>query len=1340
LGVHNVFQNSPDEEADQYVVRNRPGAAKAPVFQKGVEMNPTTHPEAQIRTPGPWRRLAWLPIPLLIAAILVLKALDWQTAHESEFLLMLFNFVFSTLASLLVVVLFGRSFLARATPGLLLFGSGVLLWGAAGTLVPALLAHGLNVTISVHNILVCLSALCQLAGAILSLKPRSSFREAVLPLTVAYAGALGVVLLVTVLGLEGRFPVFFVQGMGGTPLRQVVLGSATMMFAGAAVLLWTINRRVPTAFLRWYGPALLLVATGLFGIMIESVHGGALSWAGRAAQFLGGAYMLVAALASVRESGAWKVTLSEALEHARGAERASEERYRLLAETMLQGVVHQDADGKIIDMNPSAEQILGKNREQFLGSSSVNEEHYTIRENGERFPGAEHPSMVALRTGLPVRGEIMGVFNPKLGDYRWISIDAVPMFPPGETNPSEVYTVFEDITDRKQSEEALQESETRFRIMANAMPQLAWIARADGHIFWYNQRWYNYTGTTPEQMEGWGWQSVHDPVELPKVLERWQSSISTGEPFDMTFPLRGADGVFRSFLTRGFPLKDASGRVQQWFGTNTDVSELKRVEEALREQSAAALRLSEQEFRSLAEAMPQIVWATRPDGWNIYFNQQWVDYTGMTMEESYGHGWNKPFHPDDKQRAWDAWQRAIQNNERYSLECRLRRADGVYRWWLIRGEPMRGATGEILKWFGTCTDIEEIKRAEILLHEANALLEQRVVERTAALRESEALYRSIGESIDYGVWVCDPTGRNTYASESFLKLVGITQEQCSNFGWGDLLHPDDAERTIAAWQECVRTGDKWDIEHRFRGVDGQWHHVLARGVPVRNVQGEIISWAGINLDISRLKQAEESLRETRDYLENLLNYANAPIIVWDSTFRITRFNQAFERLTGLTADEVTGKPLEILFPDNSRDESIRLIENALSGERWETVEIPILHVNGSVRTVLWNSANILDKNNTKVVATIAQGQDITERKKAEEALRESEERLRFALETSHIGAWDLDLVDHTAFRSLEHDRIFGYQELLAEWTYEMFLEHVLPEERENVDGVFRQAIECRSEWNFECRIRRVDGEVRWIWAAGRHSHEASETPQRIAGVVQDITERKKAEMALQKTHDELAKLVEERTRELSEKEVLLKEVHHRVKNNLQVISSLVSLQADGSRDETVREVLKDVTYRVRSMALVHEKLYQSSDLARIDFAEYSRGLLNYLWRAHGDTTAAVQLKFKLESLSLPIDIAVPCGLILNELAGNALKHAFRGRNEGEVTVSLHQTANGHICLRVRDNGVGLPSGFDWRQPSSLGLRLVQMLSKQIDAEVEVHQEEGTEFAVILQVDRLEDEC
>jgi len=140
-----------------------------------------------------------------------------------------------------------------------------------------------------------------------------------------------------------------------------------------------------------------------------------------------------------------------------------------------------------------------------------------------------------------------------------------------------------EIQRRQRAEAALRESEEKLQLLADTIPQLAWMARPDGHIFWYNRRWYEYTGTTPEQMEGWGWQAVHDPEVLPRVLERWKGSIANGEPFDMVFPLRGADGQFRPFLTRVNPLRDEQGHILYWFGTNTDISEIKRMEEALRE-------------------------------------------------------------------------------------------------------------------------------------------------------------------------------------------------------------------------------------------------------------------------------------------------------------------------------------------------------------------------------------------------------------------------------------------------------------------------------------------------------------------------------------------------------------------------------------------------------------------------------------------------------------------------------------------------------------------------------------------------------------------------------------
>lgn len=196
---------------------------------------------------------------------------------------------------------------------------------------------------------------------------------------------------------------------------------------------------------------------------------------------------------------------------------------------------------------------------------------------------------------------------------------------------------------------------------------------------------------------------------------------------------------------------------------------------------------------------------------------------------------------------------------------------------------------------------------------------------------------------------------------------------------------------------------------------------------------------------------------------------------------------------------------------------------------------------------------------------------------------------------------------------------------------------------------------------------------------------------------------------------------------LVEKDTLLKEIHHRVKNNLQIISSLISLQSSKITDPDQRRLFQDTRDRVKSMALVHEKLYQSKDLGRVEMAEYTRQLLNDLFQIHGATAAKLQLHLELEPVLLPVDFAIPCGLILNELTTNAIKHAFHERPSGRISVQLRVTAEGTVQLTFADDGQGFADHVDWRQADTLGLQLVRMLTDQLRGTIEMVNGRGSTF-------------
>ncbi|MEF8705852.1 MAG: PAS domain-containing protein [Candidatus Accumulibacter sp. UW27] len=307
-----------------------------------------------------------------------------------------------------------------------------------------------------------------------------------------------------------------------------------------------------------------------------------------------------------------------------------------------------------------------------------------------------------------------------------------------------------------------------------------------------------------------------------------------------------------------------------------------------------------------------------------------------------------------------------------ALEARVLWPDGSLHWIHLRGRVFNDARGHPARLIGVVAEITARLEAE------------------QKLRRSEALYRGIGESIDYGVWVCEPDGRNVYASESFLRMLGITQAQCSDFGWGDVLHPDDAAATLAAWQACVRSGTHWNREHRFRGADGNWHHVLARGVPIRDGEDHIIWWAGINLDITSLKQAQEEVRSNEQRLRLATEATGVGVWEWQlSTGRI-RWDAQMFRLYGIPPTDdgfvsYSDWSAKVLAEDLPRQEEI--LQDVVHGRATGRRDFRIRHQgDGEIRYI----------EAVETVRANAQGEaewvvgtnlDITSRKNREAALR-----------------------------------------------------------------------------------------------------------------------------------------------------------------------------------------------------------------------------------------------------------------------------------------------------------------------------------------------------------------
>src|SRR5260221_225432 len=327
--------------------------------------------------------------------------------------------------------------------------------------------------------------------------------------------------------------------------------------------------------------------------------------------------------------------------------------------------------------------------------------------------------------------------------------------------------------ERKRNEAALQQSEERFRLIVDTIPGFVCTLSAAGEIELLNRQLLEYFGKSPEELKSWATSDAVHPDDLPRVIDAWRRAIETGQPYDLELRQRRADGVYRWFQSRALPARDLEGRITSWYMLLTDIDDRKRAEDALQS--------NEQSLRLIFDSIPGFISTHSAAGEIEVINRQTLEYFGKTAEELKKWATSDAVHPDDVPRMIDAWKRAIETGEPIALEHRSRGADGVYRWFLLRGRPQRDAEGRVVRWYNLVTDIDDRKRAEDELGRA-----------FDEIAKSDAELRTIIDAIPQLIVALGADGQFLDANRAVQEYTGLTKEEVRSERFNEVFLPEDS--------------------------------------------------------------------------------------------------------------------------------------------------------------------------------------------------------------------------------------------------------------------------------------------------------------------------------------------------------------------------------------------------------------------------------------------------------------------------------------------------------------------------------------------------------------------
>jgi len=718
-----------------------------------------------------------------------------------------------------------------------------------------------------------------------------------------------------------------------------------------------------------------------------------------------------------------------------------------------------------------------------------------------------------------------------------------------------------------------------------------------------------------------------------------------------------------------------------------------------RKQTEAELMESKERYKTLVEQQSEMITRWKPDGTYTYVNEVFCNFFSKTKDELLGYTYIPEMPVEDLERFSRFIIQLSAANPVGHFTHRVIRPDGEIRWLRWTDTAILDRSGRITEYQTVGRDITARKRAE------------------EALKESEQQLQLIFDNAPIGMAITDFSKNYLKVNKAYCDIVGYSKQELMHMTFEHITHPDDLELDENLFNLAINNEEQHlHFEKRYIHKSGKVVYVELRLQVLKDAAGKPYQQIAQVVDITEKKTAELKLKQTQARLTTILN--NLPnVTIYEFGEDVKFVSENIVDILGFPSEDFVERGTlfsELMLPEDIVRYDSKVAEWKKNGGNGVlSNEIRVRNRNNDIVWLEDHMYEVKPDNAKPFYSGIMI--DITPQKRAQDKIRETETKLAAILKNlPKVVVYQSGNNKDFISENISEMTGFKPQEILKEKYF--FGSVIHPEDMPSVKESLNMWHQRNDEGILimEFRMKRKDGTYIWI-----EDHMFRVTDESngsyLSGILIDVTERKLAEQKL--------------SRSLKEKELLLKEIHHRVKNNLQVVSSLLKLQTGYVKDENALDLLMDSQNRVRSMALVHQKLYQSADFSEINFTEYLRQLSGHLLNSFKTNPEIVNIDISAEKLELGIDHAVPCGLIVNELISNSLKYAFPDGKKGTIVIDLQKCNNNEIILTISDDGVGFPEGINYRETQSLGLQLVNTLVGQIDGNISMENHVGTTFRI-----------